>query len=104
MELPFQGNVRELQNLIESIVQLYPETVIETDHIMENLSVIYVENTEHSQYKPAGVLPAKKHELLNREEIREALEKCGGNRSEAARYLGIARKTLYRNMERLGME
>jgi transcriptional regulator with PAS, ATPase and Fis domain len=104
MELPFQGNVRELQNLIESIVQLYGEPVIETDHIMENLSVIHVENTENAQYKPAGFLPAKKHELLNREKIREALEKCGGNRSEAARYLGIARKTLYRNMERLGME
>lgn len=30
-----------------------------------------------------------------------ALTACGGNRTEAANYLGIARRTLYRNMERL---
>ena len=45
-----------------------------------------------------------RREQLTREKILEALEQCGGNRSEAARLLGVARKTLYRNMERLGLE
>lgn len=40
---------------------------------------------------------------LTVEQIETALKVCGGNRSSAAKYLGIARKTLYRNMERLGM-
>ena len=35
--------------------------------------------------------------------IRRALEKAKGNKSEAARILGIARKTLREKMERLGI-
>ena len=50
-------------------------------------------------YAPA----ARPRRALTRQDISEALRICGGNRSEAAKYLGIARKTLYRNMERLGM-
>lgn len=36
--------------------------------------------------------------------IVHALRACGGNRSEAARVLGIGRRTLYAKMERLGVE
>jgi len=32
------------------------------------------------------------------------LQACGGNRSEAARVLGIGRRTLYAKMEKLGVE
>ena len=36
--------------------------------------------------------------------IRLALERCRGNRSAAARTLGIGRRTLYAKMEKLGIE
>lgn len=36
--------------------------------------------------------------------IVHTLRACGGNRSEAARVLGIGRRTLYAKMERLGVE
>lgn len=101
MEMTWPGNVRELQNLIESIVQLYPDSIIEPRHILENTQAHAV-----TQPRPGYALPEprKPHRraLLTAKEIEEALDVCGGNRSEAARYLGIARKTLYRNMERLG--
>lgn len=35
--------------------------------------------------------------------IRHALEEAGGNRSAAARALGIGRRTLYTKMEKLGI-
>ncbi len=110
MSLPWTGNVRELQNVIECIVQLYPETCILPEHILENIniqlsfpSVLGVQpsgSQEASYIKRPGAIPRR---ALTREDIVDALERCGNNRSEAAKYLGIARKTLYRNMERLGM-
>ncbi len=36
--------------------------------------------------------------------IVHALRECGGNRSAAARQLGIGRRTLYTKMEKLGIE
>jgi DNA-binding NtrC family response regulator len=35
--------------------------------------------------------------------ITQALRECGGNRSAAARLLGIGRRTLYAKMEKLGI-
>jgi DNA-binding NtrC family response regulator len=43
-------------------------------------------------------------ERLERRLIREALERSGGNRSEAARLLGISRNGLALKMDRLGIE
>lgn len=105
LALPWSGNIRELQNLMERIVQLYPDPVIEIEHILENSSYSNQIPTAVSSYKSLScTAPAQKRELLTREQIQNALMQCNGNRSEAARYLGIARKTLYRNMERLNME
>jgi DNA-binding NtrC family response regulator len=36
-------------------------------------------------------------------QIARALKNCGGNRSAAARELGIGRRTLYAKMEKLGI-
>lgn len=103
MELTWPGNVRELQNVIEGIVQLYPDSVIKPEHILENINVHAM--THPKPAVPMATEPGRpyRRSLLTTDEIRDALDACGGNRSEAARYLGIARKTLYRNMERLGM-
>lgn len=105
--LPWNGNVRELQNLSERIVQLHPERTIDADQLKP-----YLDNFAaccHTAYAHNAPTPLKaaegtgKRQRLTREVIQEAIDACGGNRSKAADYLGIARKTLYRNMERLGM-
>ena len=42
--------------------------------------------------------------MVEREQILEALGKCGWNRAEAARLLGIPRRTFYRRLERYGIQ
>lgn len=106
-QLPWVGNVRELQNLMESIVQLYNDLEIRPEHVMENLSALSRSSLSYSSpaiSAPVNTVPlSKAHRDLTKEDILTALKMCSGNRSEAARYLGVARKTLYRNMERLGI-
>lgn len=108
-ELPWYGNVRELQNLIECIVQLYPGDMIQPQYIMENIAGYQNERVhettqrENWQGREASSFSTVKPVALTREDILKALESCGNNRSEAAKYLGIARRTLYRKMDQFGI-
>ena len=52
---------------------------------------------------PASAAPDRLLEL-ERQHILQILKQTGGNRSEAARRLGIERKTLYRKALRLGID
>ena len=53
---------------------------------------------------PAGSDLAARVNALERNEILEALRACGGNRTNAARRLGLKRTTLLSSMRRLGIE
>ena len=97
--LPWQGNIRELQNVFEGIVQLCRESTIQPGHILQELGT-----PESEPCAPPPCQAPARHGLLTEEEIRTALAACGGNRSEAAKYLGIGRRTLYNNIERLGIQ
>lgn len=109
LQLPWYGNVRELQNLMESIVQLYSGEYLLPEFIMENLSALNKAALTKNISVPLEERSVTRENvtsrnILTKEKIEEALEACNGNRSEAARYLGVARKTLYRNMDKLGMK
>jgi Nif-specific regulatory protein len=82
------GNVRELENRIEATVVLAAKNVVTADDIeLED------EPTESTGFSPSGTL-----EEVERAYIRHVLARCGGNRSQAARELGIARNTLARKL------
>ena len=107
LSCPWKGNVRELQNLADCIVQLYPDSVITAAHIQENLSPEYFAFQKTmpepaEQKEPVSVVHRRSQ--LTAEDILDALDKCGQNRSEAAKYLGISRRTIYRYMEKMGIE
>ena len=53
---------------------------------------------------PAGCDLAARVNAIERDEILEALRACGGNRTNAARRLGLKRTTLLGSMRRLGIE
>jgi Nif-specific regulatory protein len=79
------GNVRELENRVEAAVVLAAGPVIEA----EELEI----GGGEPAFQPMGTL-----EEVERSYVRLVLQRCGGNRSEAARVLGIARNTLARKL------
>jgi len=90
MDYPWPGNVRELEHTLEHAVILCRQNIITVDHLPAQFRDL--KKTE----KISGGDGAK-NEL---KEILSALEKTAGNKSRAARLLGMDRKTLYRKIER----
>jgi two-component system response regulator HydG len=89
----FPGNVRELEHRIESLVALSAGG--EIDETALELVGPSASST------PLGL--RERLEAFERGLILEELQRCGGNRSEAARRLGIGRVTLLERMKRYGV-
>ena len=87
------GNVREVRNVIESIIVMSRSREITLKDLPDRIR--QESNSSHAITLRAGsTLKDAEKEL-----IRLTLVSCGGNRAEAARILGIGRKTLYRKIE-----
>jgi DNA-binding NtrC family response regulator len=99
------GNVRELQHEVRRLVYLCPDgQALESSMISEHILL-----TPHPVDPVEGEMPASLdlEANLGRLEsrlIREALGRAGGNRTQAARLLGISRNGLAIKMERLGIK
>jgi PAS domain S-box-containing protein len=87
------GNVRELQNWLQYALVKCRGDQIRPEHLPPA-------RIATRPAAPAGAAaapgPVAARQPLSVERVREALEKCQGNRREAARLLGVARATLYR--------
>lgn len=90
------GNVRELQNCIERAVALTTHELISVEDLPEK-----IRNYHPSQLFLAGDDPRDLITLaeLERRYILKVLEAVRDNRTDAARILGLDRKTLYRKLE-----
>ena len=87
-EATWPGNVRQLQHVIEHLTILFDRIDGETvPRALRSLD---------SQGKSVETL-----EDVEEETIRKVLAAVGGNKSKAAKKLGIERKTLYRKLERM---
>jgi two-component system response regulator AtoC len=95
------GNVRELGNCLERAVALAHFEEIQVEDLPDK---IRNRQTTRSSSITANELP----ELLTLEEVERrhvlrVLEACHGNRTDAAKILGLDRKTLYRKLLRWGV-
>jgi two-component system NtrC family response regulator/two-component system response regulator PilR (NtrC family) len=81
------GNVRELQNIIERVVVLHRPERITVDMVADEL---------------AGSMeqPLVRSGAEERDAILDALRRAHGNKSDAARLLGLSRRTLYYKLEK----
>jgi DNA-binding NtrC family response regulator len=86
------GNVRQLQHLMERLVILAPGGRIDDEAVRDAIAA-----TEPRESASETLADAEM------EQIRRVMAATNGNKSRAARILGIERKTLYRKLERLGM-
>ncbi len=95
------GNVRQLQNFIERLMVLAPEgDVIDAATVQKELTRAGLDAKPNEG--TGETLPERRKDA-ERAAVEEALQKAGGNRSVAARILGVSRRTLYNKLEALGL-
>jgi DNA-binding NtrC family response regulator len=98
-ESPWPGNVRELFHVLERAAVLCGSEVIDVGDLPESLRApgpaAVADNDDLSLH--AAVARVEKELILR------ALERAKGNRSAAARLLGIARPQLYAKLEEHGL-
>jgi DNA-binding NtrC family response regulator len=104
----FPGNVRELEHTLERALILAGSDPIGTEHLSfarpELLGAAAPGGARGGiDWVPAIPPGGLSLETLERELILQALERAGGNKSQAARLLGLTRRTLYSRMEKHGL-
>jgi DNA-binding NtrC family response regulator len=93
------GNVRELENVLERAMILSGGAEIRPQHIQLPEPVLARPKPgEAGGAKPSGALYDVERTML-----KEAMRKAGGNKSKAAKLLGITRRMLYTKLEKFGL-
>ena len=87
------GNVRQLQHQMERLVILAPQGRIDESAVNESIAESEGKDTAGETLEDAKT-----------EQIRKVLAATGGNKSKAAKILGIERKTLYRLIDRFSLD
>ena len=99
----FPGNVRELENILERALALSSGELIKAEDLMLD-PADQGEASPAAQATPGGADLQDYLDLVERQVIEEALDKSGGNRTAAARALGVTFRSLRYRLERLGIK
>ena len=91
------GNVRELMNCIERSVALTSYEQLVVDDLPERVRIFREEHVLVTGSNPEELVPL---EEVERRYVLRVLDASGGNKTIAARVLGLDRKTLHRKLER----
>ena len=98
--LPYPGNIRELKNFVERTLLVCDKSVLDADDFKQH-------------YQPVQAIPERsaRHSLegmtleeVERQAIVDALEKYDKNLTQVAQVLGITRQSLYRRIEKFGID
>jgi two-component system response regulator AtoC len=97
---PFPGNVRELENVLERAL-IYRESgdieAVDIDLCRQGLPAALGAEDDNTSAAPSL-------ESIEREAIRRALTRTGGNRTRAATELGVSRKTIINKIKIYGLD
>jgi len=96
LEYTWPGNVRELRNVSENLMIRAKGGMISVDLLHSVLPDSPLHTVDHQGQETL-------HELESRR-IREALEATNGNKTEAAKLLGISRRRMYSRLKILGIQ
>ena len=91
-EYSWPGNVRQLQHMMERLTILAPKGRV--DDVAVRQAVEQMDSRESASETLADT---------EADQIRRVLAAMNGNKSRAAKVLGIERKTLYRKLEKMGL-
>lgn len=91
--LPYQGNIRELKNLVERTMLVCGKELLTA----QDFDAQYLRRDEPAK---AGFRPGMTLEEMECQTILQALDKYNNNLSQVASQLGISRAALYRRLEK----
>jgi two-component system, NtrC family, response regulator HydG len=97
MDHPWPGNVRELKSALEYSFVVADSDLIRPEHLPGNLTAAAVPRS-------SGTCPDRPVDQDQKNELIEALRQSRGNKSEAARILGINRVTVLNRMRKYGID
>lgn len=116
---PFTGNIRELKNIVERASVLKTGDIITSETLKQALYPADLDAaplTGDACFLPSGGFPVPSAQASpgaasaspftaspvpsEPERLRTALEQCGGNRTRAAKMLGMDRSTLWRKLQK----
>jgi two-component system response regulator HydG len=99
MRYDWPGNVRELENIIERAVIMSRGEVITPMEFPNDIQ----ELDEELKDSPINLTPGRSLKEVEKAMILRTLEETGGNRTHAARILGISRRTLQLKLKEYGI-
>lgn len=102
---PWPGNVRQLRNVVESMVVVDCDETLDVDDLPLELEPDVPAAAAGAVDMTAGLqaLIGKPLDEVERIFITETLKLTGGNREQAAALLGIGERTLYRKIKEYGL-
>jgi DNA-binding NtrC family response regulator len=100
----FPGNVRELEHAIQHAIVLAHGLEIDLEHLPRDICAAAVDDvpaaSSHGEIQPLSVAVRE----FERAYLQRALELTNGNKTQAARLLGMSRKHLWEKLRRLGTD
>jgi transcriptional regulator with PAS, ATPase and Fis domain len=101
MRYDWPGNVRELQNVIQRYIAVkrldFPASAA------SGRDALGLDASEGNDERPKDLRLQGFVEDAERVALKEALQRSGGNRSKAAKVLGVSRRTILRKMKRFNI-
>lgn len=103
-EYDWPGNVREMENTIERCMIISEKDQLDIDDLPQHIKAADTSlliDQQSVMFTDDNIIPFEK---IKEKSIRHALKVTGGNIVEAARKLQLGRATIYRLMEKYGIE
>ncbi len=100
MSYPWPGNVRELKGALEYAFVVAESGLLTPESLPPQIAAQAARSPQPPTLRPGAQAAA----LSQRDTLLQALRQAGGNKSQAARLLGVNRVTVYNRMKKYGIE
>jgi two-component system response regulator AtoC len=101
---PWPGNVRQLQNFLERLVVLSGDAVLSRADVARELARGKRPTTPPASSTSSSLSLDEQRRATEKEALLQALKQSGNNRTDAARILGVSRRTLYNKLRDHGVD